>query len=72
MLLIREGNTRDELLALLEEDPRLSILVLAAATGSGGPGPLISALSGRYAAKLAVPMTIVPGDMSDEALDRVT
>jgi nucleotide-binding universal stress UspA family protein len=72
MLLIREGNTRDELLALLEEDPRISILVLAAATGSGGPGPLISALAGRYAAKLAVPMTIVPGDMSEDALERVT
>jgi nucleotide-binding universal stress UspA family protein len=72
ILLIREGDPRDELLALLEEDPRISILVLAAATGSGGPGPLITALSGRYAAKLAVPMTIVPGDMSDEALERVT
>lgn len=72
ILLIREGQPRDELLSLLEEDPRLSILVLAAASGGSGPGPLISALAGRYAAKLAVPMTIVPGDMSDAALDRVT
>ena len=72
ILLIREGHPRDELLALLEEDPRLSILVLAAASGGSGPGPLISALAGRYAAKLAVPMTVVPGDMTDEALERVT
>lgn len=72
ILLIREGNPRDELLALLEEDPRISILVLAAATGGSGPGPLISALAARYAAKLAVPMTIVPGDLSDEELERVT
>jgi hypothetical protein len=72
ILLIREGDPRDELLALLEEDPRISILVLAAATGGSGPGPLISALAARYAAKLAVPMTIVPGDMSDEELERVT
>lgn len=72
ILLIREGNARDELLALLEEDPRISILVLAAATGGSGPGPLISALAGRYAAKLAVPMTIVPGDLSEAELDRVT
>lgn len=72
ILLIREGTPRDELLALLEEDPRISILVLAAAPGGSGPGPLISALAGRYAAKLAVPMTIVPGDMTDEALERVT
>ncbi len=72
ILLIREGEPRDELLALLEEDPRISILVLAAAVGGSGPGPLISALAGRYAHKLAVPMTIVPGDLSEEELERVT
>ena len=72
ILLIREGEPRDELLSLLEEDPRISILVLAAATGGSGPGPLISALTGRYAAKLAVPMTIVPGALSESELERVT
>jgi nucleotide-binding universal stress UspA family protein len=72
ILLIREGEPRDELLALLEEDPRLSILVLASAAGSGGPGPLISALTGRYASRVRVPMTIVPGGLDDKELDRVT
>ncbi|PWS34983.1 universal stress protein [Falsiroseomonas bella] len=72
ILLIREGDARDELLALLEEDPRISILVLAAAAGGSGPGPLISALAGRYAAKLSVPMTIVPGAITDAELDRLT
>ena len=68
---IREGEPRDELLALLEEDPRISILVLASATGSG-PGPLISALTGRYASRVRVPMTIVPGGLDDKELERVT
>lgn len=72
ILLIREGEPRDELLGLLEEDPRISILVLASAAGSGGPGPLISALTGRYAGRLTVPMTIVPGMLDDKELDRVT
>jgi len=72
ILLIREGDPRDELLSLLEEDPRISILILAAAVGGSGPGPLITALAGRYAQKLAVPMTIVPGDLSEAELDRVT
>ncbi|MGK7860818.1 universal stress protein [Falsiroseomonas sp. E2-1-a4] len=72
ILLIREGDPRDELLALLAEDPRISILVLASATGGSGPGPLIQALTGRYATKLLVPMTIVPGGMTDPELDRVT
>ena len=72
ILLIREGDPRDELLALIAEDPRISILILAASAAGGGPGPLITALTGRYASKVTVPMTIVPGNMDDEALDRVT
>ncbi len=72
ILLLREGEPRDELLALLDEDPRISILILAAAPGSGGPGPLISALTGRYAHRLGVPLTIVPGGLDDKELDRVT
>ena len=72
IVLIREGDPRDELLALLEEDPRISILVLASAATGSGPGPLISALTGRYAGRVTVPMTIVPGGLDDRELDRVT
>ncbi len=72
MLLIREGEPREELLAQIDEDPRISILVLAAAAATTGPGPLITALTGRHSRQLKVPMTIVPGTLDDEALDRVT
>jgi nucleotide-binding universal stress UspA family protein len=72
ILLIREGSPREELLGLIEADPRISILVLASAAGSGGPGPLISALTGRHASRVRTPMTIVPGTMDDKELDRVT
>ncbi|KAA2213779.1 universal stress protein [Teichococcus oryzae] len=72
ILLIREGEPRDELLALLKEDPRLSILILASGVNGGGPGPLITALTGRYAPQLRVPLTIVPGNLDDAELDRVT
>jgi nucleotide-binding universal stress UspA family protein len=72
ILLIREGHPRDELLALLEEDPRISILVLASAGDSSGPGPLIGALTGRYASHVRVPMTIVPGNLEDPEMERVT
>jgi nucleotide-binding universal stress UspA family protein len=65
---IREGIVRDELLALIDEDPSISILVLAASTGEGGPGPLVSALSAKYVGKLRVPVTIVPGQLSDDEI----
>jgi nucleotide-binding universal stress UspA family protein len=72
ILILREGQPRDQLLALLEEDPRISILVLASAAAGSGPGPLITALTGRYGSRLRVPMTIVPGGLEDEELERVT
>jgi hypothetical protein len=72
ILIIREGEPREELIKLLEEDPRISILVLAAAPGGGGPGPLITALTGRHSHRLRVPMTVVPGEMNEAELERVT
>jgi hypothetical protein len=72
VIYIREGAPRDELLALLEEEPGISVLVLAAGTGKEGPGPLISYLAGKGAARLKIPMTIVPGNLSAEQIDAVT
>jgi nucleotide-binding universal stress UspA family protein len=69
---IREGSRRDELLALIEEEPSISILVLAAGTGPEGPGPLISYLTGKPAARLRIPITIVPGRLTVEELDAVS
>ena len=72
IVFIREGHRRDELLALIAEEPSISILVLAAGTGPEGPGPLISYLTGKPAARLRIPITIVPGDLTAEQLDAVS
>lgn len=66
VLYVREGEARDELLALIGEEPGISILVLGAGAGPEGPGPLVSALTGKYANRLRIPVTIVPGTLSDE------
>jgi nucleotide-binding universal stress UspA family protein len=72
VLILREGDRRDELLKLMEEDPAISILVLAAGTGGEGPGPLIAFFAGRGIARLRIPMTIVPGGLSDEQIETLT
>src|SRR5260221_10024454 len=72
VIFIREGRRRDELLALIEEEPSISILVLAASTGAEGPGPLITALTGKALTKLRVPITIVPGSLTEQQLDALT
>jgi len=72
MLYVREGNARDELLDLINEEPSISILVLAAGTGPEGPGPLVSALTGKYVNRLRTPLTIVPGTLTDDAIDALS
>jgi nucleotide-binding universal stress UspA family protein len=72
ILHIREGDTREELLKLLSDDRSISVLVLGASTGPEGPGPLISALTGKYATALRVPLAIVPGGLSEREIDAVT
>jgi len=72
MVYIREGRRRDELLALIAEEPSISILVLAAGTDPEGPGPLITYLTGQAVARLRIPITIVPGGLTLEQLDAVS
>ncbi len=72
ILYVREGKVRDELFKLLDEEPRVSILVLGANPGSRGPGPLVSALTGKMIGKLRVPVTVVPGNLVDEEIDMIS
>jgi len=72
VLYVREGDRRDELLALLDEEPNISILVLGASTGKRGPGPLVSALTSKFLGRLHIPVTIVPDSMTTEEIDAVT
>jgi nucleotide-binding universal stress UspA family protein len=69
---IREGRAQDELVALINEEPSISILVLAAGTSQAGPGPLISYLTGKQAARLRIPITIVPGGLTVEQVDALS
>ncbi len=71
-MVIREGNRADEVVNLIEEDSDVSILVLAAATGKEGPGPLVSSIATKAAATFPIPITIVPGSLSDEEIQAVS
>jgi nucleotide-binding universal stress UspA family protein len=71
-LVIREGVAKDEILKLVDEDPDIRMLVLAAAPGGEGPGPLVSELAGQKAGQLSFLLTVIPGSLSDEQIDRLT
>jgi nucleotide-binding universal stress UspA family protein len=72
ILYVREGARGDELLKLIEEEPSISILVLGANPGPKGPGPLVSMLTGKMVGRLRVPVTIVPGNLTLEDVDKVS
>jgi len=65
-LVIRYGLTTECLSQLLKEDPDISILVLASGIAKEGPGPLVSMFG---TAVQAIPVTIVPGNFTDEQID---
>jgi len=71
VLYFREGDRREEVMKLIDEEPSISILVLGAATGPKGPGPLVQALTSKYVGKLRLPVTIVPGNLSHDDIDHI-
>ena len=66
-LVIAHGRPADCLIDLLKRDPDISILVLASSAAKEGPGPLVSLFAGPGG--YAIPVTIVPGCLSEEAVD---
>jgi nucleotide-binding universal stress UspA family protein len=70
-LVVREGEAVQEIIAQVNEDPEIGVLVLGAGTDKKGPGPLVTQLS-RSAGSLPIPITIVPGDLSKEKLEAIT
>ncbi|HEX6958107.1 MAG TPA: universal stress protein [Ferrovibrio sp.] len=70
-LMIREGMAREEILKLIEEEPDIRMLVLAAAPNAEAPGPLVTAFA-QMAGTLKFPITLIPGHLSDEQIDRLT
>jgi nucleotide-binding universal stress UspA family protein len=67
-LLIEHGEVAQCLKDLIRRDKDISILVLASGISKEGPGPLVSLFAGGVQ---DIPVTIVPGNLSDEAVDEL-
>jgi nucleotide-binding universal stress UspA family protein len=68
---VRQGDPVTVVRELLAEQPHVAALVLGAAA-SGNPGKLVSHFAGVDAGQLPCPVMIVPGSLSEEALDRLS
>jgi len=67
-LIIREGRRDEQVMQLIREDKDVAILVLAAGTGKEGPGPLVSMVASASEKAFPIPVTVVPGNLTEEAL----
>jgi len=68
---IREGRLENEIIDFIQDNPEIGVLVLGASTGKDGPGPLVSYML-RSSGSMPVPVTIVPGGMSKDAIVAVS
>jgi nucleotide-binding universal stress UspA family protein len=69
---IRDGQRADQLVALLQEDPTISLLVLATAPGGSTPGPLVTFLLGHLGRRVRIPVTLVPGELTLDEIDALS
>lgn len=65
---VRQGEPVAVVRELLKNAPGIAALVLGAAA-NGGPGALIAHFAGAEAGSMPCPVMIIPGSLSDEALD---
>jgi len=68
---IREGDPTEQILDVIDADVDIAMLVLAANPGPEGPGPLITMISAAVGS-FPIPVTIIPGDLSDAEIDALS
>jgi nucleotide-binding universal stress UspA family protein len=68
---IREGDPTEQILDVIDKDPDIAVMVLAANPGPEGPGPIITMMASAVGS-FPIPITIVSGDLSDEDIDALS
>ncbi len=71
VVFVREGDPKQELETVIDEETSVSVLVLGAGTGTEGPGPLVTYFVNKMAGRLRIPITVVPGSLTDEQIDAI-
>ena len=67
---LKKGNTSDELIKLINNESLITVLVLGASTETGNPGPLINFVI-NASNECRIPITIVPGNLTDVQIDNL-
>ena len=70
-IIIKIGNRAEQVLKLLKEDQDIRFLILASASKSEDPGPIIKALTSKKIKELSIPIVIVPGSLEEKDIDLI-
>ncbi|WP_330449862.1 universal stress protein [Paracoccus marcusii] len=70
-LVIREGDTAEELLAQITEDGEIGVVVLGLSSDKSSTNPVLTRLM-RDPTALPCAISLVPGDLSKERLEAIT
>jgi nucleotide-binding universal stress UspA family protein len=68
---IREGDPIEQILDVIDKDVDITMMVLAAKPGAEGPGPLVTLMAG-VVGSFPIPVTVVPGELSDADIDALS
>ena len=66
---VKKGIIHEELFNLINSEQSIRVLVLGVSTEHGNPGPLINYIINKGSNECRVPITIVPGNLSDAQID---
>ena len=69
---IMKGDRIECITNFLKENKFISNLVLASTSEKSGSDPLINAFTGKFRSSLRVPLTIIPQNLSEEEIDKLS
>lgn len=72
VLYVRMGTIGAAILEVAEESPELCTLIIGMRSTQRGGGRLVAWLTGHLAGRLKVPLTVVPGNLTDDQIDQLT
>ena len=66
---VRKGILHEQLFNLIDKEKAIRVLVLGVSTEHGNPGPLINYVINKGSNECRVPITIIPGNLTDDQID---
>ncbi len=71
-VVLREGDIGEEILAQVEDDPTIDLLVVGAAAPDDKRFSLITFLAGKLVGNLSIPLVVVPSNLTDAQIENMT